>query len=110
VIYRCTAWVDALLSRVVVEPRFVARHATRRAKWLAEMRARLEALDGVNWFAAPPVLMPSRVTAGRYCDAPTQTIVWESPAIAASTQLAMFPRSVPLSPLCMEIAGAPYGC
>ncbi|HMA93516.1 MAG TPA: hypothetical protein VKP30_12565, partial [Polyangiaceae bacterium] len=89
VIYRCTAWVDALLSRAVVEPRFVARQATRRATWLAEMRARIEALDGVDWFAAPPTLVPSQVAVGRYCDALTKTILWESPSVAASSLFAM---------------------
>ncbi|MGE5785812.1 MAG: alpha/beta fold hydrolase [Myxococcales bacterium] len=94
-IYRCTAWVDALLSRAVVEPRFVARQATRRATWLAEMRARIEALDGVDWFAAPPTLVPSQVAVGRYCDALTKTILWESPSVAASSLFAMSPHSGP---------------
>lgn len=94
-IHRATAWVDALLSRIVVEPRFVARQATRRGAWLTELRERLERIDDADWFDAPPALVPSCVVHRHYRDAPTQSIAWESPTIAASVKLAMSPRTGP---------------
>lgn len=86
-------WVDATLSRYVVEPRFIGAQPSARLRWLDELQLRVQTLTEDDWFPATPELEPCRLELGRDRDAPTKTIAWATPALGAAERLGLSPHS-----------------
>ncbi len=91
---RWSGLVDALLSRCVVEPRFVARRPVERATRLSAMLRALPELTETAYFAAPPPLEPRSLTEGRYRGQPTKRLEWDMPVIAAAAGLGVGLRTM----------------
>lgn len=87
VIGHCVEWLDRVLARCVVEPKFVGSNAIERLRWLVDLRAQLQSLTEDDWYTTPPPLAVRHVVEGRYRDALTKTICWEAPKLGASERL-----------------------
>jgi pimeloyl-ACP methyl ester carboxylesterase len=92
---RCVEWVDAMVSRCLLQPRFVGAHAQTRLSWLEQLRAQVETLTEADWYTAPDKLEPLSVKQRSRRGVSTKSIVWEMPLIAASERLGLLPHSQP---------------
>jgi pimeloyl-ACP methyl ester carboxylesterase len=84
---RPAAWLDRLLSRLVVERRFVPRDAANHCDTLGQHIADRQAFSEDDWFSVPPQLEPLQVLHGIYRGRPTQTISWARPVVPAALGL-----------------------